>query len=311
MKKICLFVGILFFMGACSTTQKVVQTSSSVDATSQQVSSKKTLKRTVAIARFSNETQYAKGLFYKKENDPIVNQAVDILSTQLTQSGKFILLERNDIKLLKDEQILSDSTLKTVGADYLIIGSVTQYGRKNIGDQNLFSHEKKQMVEASVVLRLVDVKTGQIIYSDTGKGEAEANSKTIFGFGENAGYDATLNDKAIEAALSNLVQNVITNCMDRPWRAYFLSYDMDAIIISGGTAQGIEVGSEFDVYQRGKKVKNPQTGLYIELPGKLVGRVQVAVVGGDIPENQYSVVSFLEGDVDKENLNNYYLQETK
>ena len=31
----------------------------------------KTLKRKVAIGRFTNETQYAKGLFYDRDNDPI------------------------------------------------------------------------------------------------------------------------------------------------------------------------------------------------------------------------------------------------
>ena len=31
----------------------------------------KTLKRKVAIGRFSNETQYGKGIFYDRENDPI------------------------------------------------------------------------------------------------------------------------------------------------------------------------------------------------------------------------------------------------
>jgi len=30
----------------------------------------KVIKRKVAIGRFSNETQYGKGLFYDKENDP-------------------------------------------------------------------------------------------------------------------------------------------------------------------------------------------------------------------------------------------------
>ena len=42
----------------------------------------RTLKRKVAIGRFSNETQYAKGLFYDKENDPMRKQARDILSTE-------------------------------------------------------------------------------------------------------------------------------------------------------------------------------------------------------------------------------------
>ena len=34
----------------------------------------KTIKRKVAIGRFSNETQYAKGIFYDKDNDPMRKQ---------------------------------------------------------------------------------------------------------------------------------------------------------------------------------------------------------------------------------------------
>ncbi|MCR5745029.1 MAG: penicillin-binding protein activator LpoB, partial [Bacteroidales bacterium] len=35
----------------------------------------KTIKRKVAIGRFTNETQYGKGIFYDKENDPMRKQA--------------------------------------------------------------------------------------------------------------------------------------------------------------------------------------------------------------------------------------------
>lgn len=50
------------------------------------VAQDKTNKRKVAIGRFSNETQYAKGLFYDKENDPMRKQALDILSSKLAAS---------------------------------------------------------------------------------------------------------------------------------------------------------------------------------------------------------------------------------
>ena len=35
----------------------------------------RSLKWKVAIGRFSNETQYGKGIFYDRENDPIAKQA--------------------------------------------------------------------------------------------------------------------------------------------------------------------------------------------------------------------------------------------
>ena len=166
----------------------------------------RTIKRKVAIGRFSNETQYAKGLFYDKENDPMRKQAMDILSTKLAASEKFILLERDDLSLLVEE---GGESMNKIGADYIILGSITEFGRKVEGEQRVFSSTKTQTVEAGVSIRLVDVSTGLIIYSDEAKGFAETSAKQTMGLGGTAGFDATLSDKAISAALSQLVENII------------------------------------------------------------------------------------------------------
>jgi hypothetical protein len=201
--------------------------------------------------------------------------------------------------------------MQKVGADYLIIGSVTEFGRKNVGDQNAFSRSKTQTVNAGVSLRLVDVSTGEIIYSEEGKGEASAIAKTTMGLGETADFDATLSDKAISVAISKLVENIINNCINRPWKSYFLSNDENGIIISGGKSQGIKVGDIFEVSEKGKSIKNPQTGMMIELPGKIVAKVKIDFVGGENPQNEFSMVSFTEGTIDKQNLNNYLIKEIK
>ena len=298
----------LIALSGCTAQQKVVQTQSQI----QEIVEEQGLKRKVAIARFSNETQYGKGIFYDKENDPIGKQAVDILSTRLAQSNKFILLERQDMdKIMAELQISGNAGMQKVGADYLIIGSVTEFGRKNVGNSTAFSRSKSQIVQAGVSIRLVDVSTGQIIYSEEAKGEAETTNKTSFGLGERTDYDATLGDKAISAAISKLVGNIINNCMDRPWRSYFLSYDDDGIIVSGGKNQGLKIGDIYSVIERGKSVKNPQTGMMMELPGKTVGKIRIDFCGGTDPNNEFSMISFIEGDVNKQNLSNYYIEEIK
>jgi curli biogenesis system outer membrane secretion channel CsgG len=309
-KSVLLGLGIT--LASCSTHQQVVQTQSRVQEFVPEVSQYHGLKRKVAIARFSNETQYAKGIFYDKANDPIGKQAVDILSTKLAASGKFILLERQDMdKILEEMEIAGDERQAKVGADYLIIGSVTEFGRKNVGDVNVFSRSKTQTVQAGVNIRLVDVSTGMIIYSEEAKGEAETTNKTVMGLGERTDYDATLSDKAISAAISKLIENIINNCMDRPWKAYFLSYDDDGIIISGGRSQGLKAGDIYQVVERGKQVKNPQTGMMIELPGKVVGNIKIDLVGGDTPQNEFSMVTLIDGSVDNQRLSSYYIQEIK
>ena len=266
----------------------------------------KTMKRKVAIGRFTNETQYAKGLFYDRENDPIRKQALDILSAKLASTEKFILLERDGLEELVNE---AGEGMQKIGADYIILGSITSFGRKVEGDDRLFSQSKTQTVEAGVSIRLVDVASGLIIYSDEAKGFAETTSKQTLGLGGSAGYDATLSDKAISAALTQLVENIINKCMDKPWRGYVLSVEDGTYIISGGKSQGMAEGSKFVVYKKGKMVTNPQTGIKIELPGTKVGTVTVLTTMGDTPESEISFCSY-EGDaIDAENLSQYYLME--
>ena len=266
-------------------------------------------KRKVAIARFSNETKYAKGIFYSKENDPMAKQALDILSTKLASSGKFILLERGDFDKIQAEMEIADSeNYQKIGADYLIIGSITEFGRKNVGHSRVFSREKTQIVQAGVSVRLIDVSTGEIIYSEESKGEAQTANKTTLGLGERTDYDATLSDKAISAAISQLVENIINNCMERPWKTYFLDAESD-IIMTGGSSQGIKVGDIFDVVAKGRKVKNPQTGMLVELPGKKVGQIQIDVMFGDTPQSEMSIVSFISGSINPNDLNKYVIKE--
>ena len=266
----------------------------------------KTIKRKVAIGRFSNETQYAKGLFYDKENDPMRKQALDILSSKLASSGKFILLEREDLDLLVKE---AGDEMNKIGADYIILGSITEFGRKTEGEQKIFSSTKTQTVEAAVSVRLVETSTGLIIYSDEAKGMAETSTKQTMGIGGTAGYDATLSDKAISAALSQLVENIINKCMDKPWRSYVLSVEDGNYLISGGASQGLAAGDKFNLYKKGKTVKNPQTGMNIELPGTKIGEVTIVTSFGDTPESELSYCTYEGEAVDTENLSNYYIMD--
>ena len=266
----------------------------------------RTIKRKVAIGRFSNETQYAKGLFYDKENDPMRKQALDILSSKLAASGKFILLERDDLDLLVKE---AGADMNKIGADYIILGSITEFGRKTEGEQKVFSSTKTQTVEAGVSIRLVEASTGLIIYSDEAKGHAETSTKQTMGLGGSAGYDATLSDKAISSALSQLVENIINKCMDKPWKSYILSVEDGAYIISGGSSQGLAAGDVFTVYKKGKTVKNPQTGMNVELPGTKIGKITIQTSVGETPETELSFCSYEGEALDTENLMNYYIMD--
>jgi len=305
----------LFLCPSCATVKKpevetLPEKKPEISRTLTQEAPQRFLKRKVAIARFTNETKYGQSFFLDKDQDWIGKQAMDILSARLAATEKFILLERADIEKINKELKLGNLSSLKIPADYLIVGSVSEFGRKTTGDVGVFSRTKKQTAYAKVNIRLIDVYTSQIIYSEEGEGEAFSEAGEVFGVGGRAGYDSTLNDKAISAAISKLVSNIVGNLLEKPWRSYILSYQDGMYIIAGGKSQGIREGDMFGVYQRGKRVLNPQTNMMIELPSKLIGTIKINSSVGTDPLNEVSTCSVLTGDLPKGKFEEFFIQQS-
>ncbi len=311
-------VGLLLF-GGCATMSKQQtheipqenQTSKTIAAANALGDQPSGLKRKVAIGRFSNETRYGQSFFVDQNGERIGKQAMDILSAKLFETGKFILLERSDLDKIEKELALGGNSAIRTSADYLILGSITEFGRKENSEVGLFSRVKKQEVSAKVHIRIVDVTTGEIIYSEEGKGAAFSEAGTVMGVGEKASYDAQLNDKAIDAAISDLASNIIENMLEKPWRGYILGFEEGQYMISGGKSQNIQTGALFEVFTEGKQVKNPQTNMMITLPGRKIATLEVSATLGDTPANEVSLCTLKEGAIDKNSLSSLYIQPKK
>jgi len=319
LKSISMAVGVSMLVGGCATMQqtKTHETPKSAEPVVSKSLAVKAeqpngLKRKVAIGRFTNETKYGQSFFIDKNNDKIGKQAMDILSSKLFESGRFIMLERADLSKIEDELKIGNSASLSNAADYVILGSITEFGRKEVSDVGLFSRVKKQEAFARVHIRIVDVSTGQIIYSEEGKGTAFTEDGTVMGVGGKAGYNSQLNDKAISAAISDLTSNIIENMTDKPWRGYILGYEDGNLITSGGKSQNIKVGDSFDVYKKGKQVKNPQTNMMITLPGKKVASIDIIATMGDTPQSEVSLAEIksgtLAGCIKDKDFTNLYMQ---
>jgi len=292
----------LALMSGCATVskptvQKVPQQTPVVSKSIQQEqkAAYKGLKRKVAIARFTNETRYGQSALLDKNNDRIGKQAVDILSSTLLATEKFILIERADLNKIDSELAMGGNGQLKNMADYLIVGSVTEFGRKEKGKVGVFSRTKEQVAYAKVHVRLIDVRTGQIIYAEEGEGESSSEAGTVLGMGSRAGYDSTLNDKALEAAIVNLSSNIIENLMDKPWRSYVIARDGENYVISGGASQGIKSGDNFRAIAEGKTIINPQTNTPLTLPGKEIATLHVIASAGDTPQNEVSICIVTSG----------------
>ncbi len=297
-------VAVSLLFTACATVEKkeIHQTPvkpSSVSKTfAANVLDTKSLKRKVAIGRFTNETSYGQSFFIDSDNNRIGKQAMDILSAKLFETGKFIMLERADLAQVEKELTMAGNSIMKNAADYLVVGSITEFGRKEVSDVGVFSRVKRQEANATVHIRIVDVSTGQIIYSESGKGIAYSEAGTVLGVGDKAAYDSSLNDKVLDVAITDLASNVIENMLDKPWRSFILSSEEGNLIISGGKSQNIAKDSIFDVVKMGKKVKNPQTGMYITLPGKTIAKIKVLSSFGNTAESEVSFGEVVEGNLD-------------
>lgn len=255
---------------------------------------KRILKRKIAIGRFTNETRYGKTFLRDGDRDPLGKQASDMLANRLVSSQKFLVFERPDLTKIKREQgIIKESNL--IGVDALILGSITEFGRSTTGKAGFFSATKKQTARAKVEIRMVDVRTGHVFFSASGSGEASTESGEVAGFGSRADYDATLNDKAIGAAISDLLNSVVSKLEERIWRTGILRIKGNEIIIAGGKRQGLKAGDLLSVMREGERVKSKQSGFEISLPATKVGEIRLIRLFGNTETNEGAMGTILSG----------------
>lgn len=296
---------IVALMSGCATqappvAQKEAPQSIAAQRTAQQAAVSQapvvpTLKRKIALGRITNETNYGLSLLRDQHDDPLGKQVTDLMSKALTESGAYLVFERPDITRLQAESRLTDTKLNLVGVDALIIGSLTEFGRKTLGETGFVSSSKRQVAFAKVDVRVVDVKTGHVFFATSGAGETSTETASTFGFGSQAGYDGTLNDAAIRQAVSEAVNRLTVEMSARPWQTYILKADAGLIYIAGGKSQGIKPGMLFSVQTQGERVKSPQTGTEITLPGRQVAKIRINSNFGDNELNEGSAASVISG----------------
>ena len=256
-----------------------------------------TLKRKIALGRITNETSYGQSLLRDQQGDPLGKQVTDLMSKALTESGAYLVFERPDIGKLQAESQLVNSKLSLIGVDTLVIGSLTEFGRKTVGESGFVSATKKQVAFAKVDVRMVDATTGLVYFATSGAGEASNETASTFGFGSRASYDGTLNDNAIRQAVSEAVNRLSNEISARPWQTYILKAEGNRLFLGGGKAQGVKPGMQFSVNTQGEQIKSPQTGSMITLPGQVVAQVRVDALFGDNDLNEGAVASVISGSV--------------
>lgn len=267
MKKFIFSLLISLFLLGCSTTEiKKEATLTSVREYSEE---KENIgpKRKIAISSFKEESALAK-------RRKVGGSLADILSSELTQSGRFIVLERDSVDKIMQEAELSSflgegktaDEQQLLDADYIITGAITKYTSNVTGNKNLTSTSKKQTSNVNFDMRVIDVKTGEVVMADVGEGSASKKTKTNFGVGTNSGYDEALEKDALRAAIIDVLDKFVNEMDKRPWQARVAKISPNIIYINSGNKSNLELGTKLNVYEQGEA---------IELDGKLLGYEEI------------------------------------
>jgi len=167
-------------------------------------------KATLVVGKFNNRSNYLQGLF-SSNSDRLGNQAKTILKTHLQQTNRFKVVDRENLSESEREAKLLKKARTLKGARFVVTGAVTEFGRKEVGDKQLFGilgSGRTQVAYSKVSLNIIDSLTSEIIYSTQGAGEYSLSQREILGFGTAAGYDATLNGKVLNFAITETVNNM-------------------------------------------------------------------------------------------------------
>ena len=177
-------------------------------------------KSALVVGKFDNRSSYMRGLF-SDGVDRLGSQAKTILMGHLQQTGRFSVMDRDNMDEIAREAKLRNQKQNLKGGDYAITGDVTEFGRKEVGDQQLFGilgSGKKQVAYSKVTLNVVDVLTSEVVFSVQGAGEYALSNREVLGFGGSAGYDSTLNGKVLDLAVREAVNRLVEAVENGKWK---------------------------------------------------------------------------------------------
>ena len=230
----------------------------------------------------------------------------NILTTVLLERNQFRLLERSLLEKVVAEQDLGESSRvnaktaaqagKITGADYLLMGKVTQFSAETKSAGGLAGlaggivgvGQSKTKARVAIDVRVVDAETTEILASFSGNGE-EGRGKWAIG-ASGIGAVAIGSSDFMESVLGIATKKAITQWADNFCRSLdqkklvlppkhrvpvrpegvVLLVQGDALVANTGTLKGYAVWDRVEVHHVAKELKDPATGEVLRVMTELV-----------------------------------------
>lgn len=244
-------------------------------------------KKRIGIVDFEDASSGGGGGYRRRDSD-IATSAREVVTEMLVKSGHFVVVERDRIAQVLQEQKLGQTGAissqaaaqagKLLGLQALVVGKITDYNMKNEqGGFGAWVRTNSQSVHVRVSLRLVDAATGEIWAAESGEGTADSKSTMVMGGGSST-QDQTMGKKALYSAIRQMLGRLLTKADNKPWSSLVVKVD-DAkkVYILGGSDIGLEPGTAMSIRRLGDEIKDPLSGQSLgRAMGPTMGSIQLA-----------------------------------
>lgn len=165
----------------------------------------------MSVGKFDNRSSFMRGAF-SDGVDRLGSQAKTTLISHMQQSQRFTMLDRDNMSETSQEAKFQGAPQNVKGASFVVTGDIAEFGRKEVGDHQLFGilgRGKSQIAYAKITLNVVNSLTSEVVFSVSGAGEYQLSNREVLGFGGTASYDATLNGKVLDLAMREAVNALV------------------------------------------------------------------------------------------------------
>jgi len=260
-------------------------------------------KLRVAVVDFENKSQW------HWWGDRLGEAAADVFVTDMMETGKFSMIEREKLGAILAEQNLGASGRvtpqtaarigKLLGADLILTGSVSQFSVSSTGGG--ISRLQVGVTTGKVTLqaRLVNTTTGEIIVAAEADNKKRLVDARYKGVNFKQRFDRGLAHEVMHPAVEKMVVKIVDKTQGLTGTAAPSSHSGRVIKVEGGkvwinlgASSGIKVGDVYDVYRKGEELIDPDTGQSLGAEEEKVGEIEVTEV-----KSKYSLGTVKEGSV--------------
>lgn len=260
-------------------------------------------EKSIAVMKFTASAGGGRS-YWRSASWDLGTGMAEMMMTALVETGKFRILERQEIDAVIGEQDFGASGRvdpataakigKILGAQYLLYGTVNEFEYSKAGEQGgvriggLRVGAGQARAHIGMDVRIVDAVTGEILFSTRSTANASRTgfkvgySSSDFGANLAAFKNTPLGEatrKAIEDAVAKLARDFGGEAAAPPpvsWSGNLIIAEGGTLVIKAGTKDGLKVGDVLTVY----RPKTITTGVEVLTVGEeRIGRIRLTSVG--------------------------------